>query len=252
MGSRCSAWANHIAAWRHPDVPVDGSMDFRHFLRVTTPNAENSTSCSWPASSRSAAATIHPARQCGKAMAMMRHIGLVATGSTTYSEPSTSRANCSRSIISAAATRGGTWSPPAARRMPSTSGMFWAADNRCRHGRHTFHGRSRGRVPQVTGHDRHNFGTCSPHITVDRETRRPSSTRRADPDDGQDNIATHRVLMLVTFRPEFVAPGIGRSHACRPVSATMSWRRTAPEPLSNSWQPLRGPLWRSRHVCPPR
>ena len=49
----------------------------------------------------------------------------------------------------------------------------WAAENRCRHGRHTFHGRTRGRVPQVTGHDRHNFGTCSPHLTVDRETRRP-------------------------------------------------------------------------------
>jgi N-acetyl-S-(2-succino)cysteine monooxygenase len=25
----------HIAAWRHPDVPADGSMDFHHFLSVT-------------------------------------------------------------------------------------------------------------------------------------------------------------------------------------------------------------------------
>jgi hypothetical protein len=80
--------------------------------------------------------------------------------------------------------------------------------------------------------------TCSPHLTLDRETRRPSSMRRAGPDDGQDNIATHRRSGRSSSLPgsgdlmqrPSQSTGLRGRHrhppdrlatsACRPVSAT--------------------------------
>jgi alkanesulfonate monooxygenase SsuD/methylene tetrahydromethanopterin reductase-like flavin-dependent oxidoreductase (luciferase family) len=136
-------------------------MDFRHFLRVTTTAERGKFDLVFmggqlairgrdnPPSAlvrQSNGAELEPITLLAALAPMMRHIGLVATGSTTYTEPF----NLARQFLSLDHLSGGRagWSPPGARRIPSTSGMFWAAENRCRHGRYTFHGRTPGRVPE--------------------------------------------------------------------------------------------------------
>jgi N-acetyl-S-(2-succino)cysteine monooxygenase len=92
----------HIAAWRHPDVQADGSMDFRHFLSVTTAAERGKFDLVFMADElairgrdnppgalvrQSNGAELEPITLLAALAPMTRHIGLVATGSTTYSEP---------------------------------------------------------------------------------------------------------------------------------------------------------------------
>jgi alkanesulfonate monooxygenase SsuD/methylene tetrahydromethanopterin reductase-like flavin-dependent oxidoreductase (luciferase family) len=92
----------HIAAWRHPDVPADGSMDFRHFLSVTQAAERGNFDLVFMADElairgrdnppgalvrQSNGAELEPITLLAALAPMTRHIGLVSTGSTTYSEP---------------------------------------------------------------------------------------------------------------------------------------------------------------------
>jgi N-acetyl-S-(2-succino)cysteine monooxygenase len=92
----------HIAAWRHPDVQADGSMDFRHFLSVATAAERGKFDLVFMADElairgrdnppgalvrQSNGAELEPITLLAALAPMTRHIGLVSTGSTTYSEP---------------------------------------------------------------------------------------------------------------------------------------------------------------------
>jgi alkanesulfonate monooxygenase len=92
----------HIAAWRHPDVPADGAMRLDAFLRVTQAAerglfdlvfladelAVRGSDNPPGAQARSgAAAELEPLTLLSALAPLTRTIGLVATGSTTYSEP---------------------------------------------------------------------------------------------------------------------------------------------------------------------
>ena len=92
----------HIAAWRHPDVPADGSMDFRRFLSITTTAERGKFDLVFMADElairgrdnppgalvrQSNGAELEPITLLAALAPMTSHIGLVSTGSTTYSEP---------------------------------------------------------------------------------------------------------------------------------------------------------------------
>ena len=92
----------HIASWRHPDVPADGALSFDYFLR-TALKAEAAKfdmiffadgvavrADDNPAGSLSRDiknAELEPLTLLAALAARTRHIGLVATASTTYNEP---------------------------------------------------------------------------------------------------------------------------------------------------------------------
>lgn len=92
----------HAAAWRHPDVPAAGALDYDYFLR-TTQIAEAAKfdmvfladgvgirARDEPEGSlcRSAqTAELEPLTLLAALAPMTKHIGLVATASTTYNEP---------------------------------------------------------------------------------------------------------------------------------------------------------------------
>jgi FMN-dependent oxidoreductase (nitrilotriacetate monooxygenase family) len=92
----------HIAAWRHPDVQADGSMDFRHFLSVTQAAERGKFDLVFMADElairgrdnppgalvrQSNGAELEPITLLAALAPMTSSIGLVSTGSTTYSEP---------------------------------------------------------------------------------------------------------------------------------------------------------------------
>ncbi len=92
----------HIAAWRHPDVQADGSMDFRHFLSVAKTAERGKFDLVFMADElairggdnppgalvrQSNGAELEPITLLSALAPMTSHIGLVSTGSTTYSEP---------------------------------------------------------------------------------------------------------------------------------------------------------------------
>jgi FMN-dependent oxidoreductase (nitrilotriacetate monooxygenase family) len=92
----------HLAGWRHPDVPADGTLDYRYFLNsaqlaeaacfdmiffadgigIRTRDEPEGALC------RSAQTVeLEPLTLLAAIAARTRHIGLVATASTTYNEP---------------------------------------------------------------------------------------------------------------------------------------------------------------------
>ena len=92
----------HDAAWRHPEVPSGGSSDFRHFLYCAQAaerakfdmvfladgigvRANDDPPGSLSHSNRNV--ELEPLTLLSALAPMTRHIGLVATASTTYNEP---------------------------------------------------------------------------------------------------------------------------------------------------------------------
>ncbi len=92
----------HIAAWRHPEVPADGSLDFDYFLASTRAAEEAKFDMIFFADgigirdkdrppgalARSHKnAELEPLTLLSALAPMTKHIGLVTTASTTYNEP---------------------------------------------------------------------------------------------------------------------------------------------------------------------
>ena len=92
----------HIAAWRHPDVTPTGSMEYRHFLEIAQiaqhglfdllfmPDElaiRGSDNPPGAMQRQSNGAELEPITLLSALAPATRHIGLVSTGSTTYSEP---------------------------------------------------------------------------------------------------------------------------------------------------------------------
>jgi FMN-dependent oxidoreductase (nitrilotriacetate monooxygenase family) len=92
----------HIAAWRHPDVPAAGAIDFRHFLDVAKKAEAEKIDMIFFADGIGVRASDEPKGSLARDMknaelepltllaaigACTSHIGLVATASTTYNEP---------------------------------------------------------------------------------------------------------------------------------------------------------------------
>ena len=92
----------HDAAWRHPDVPAGGSSDFHHFLRCARRAEEGKFDMVFFADGIGVRANddppgslcrsnrnveLEPLTLLSALAPMTRHIGLVATASTTYNEP---------------------------------------------------------------------------------------------------------------------------------------------------------------------
>ncbi|AJE98302.1 LLM class flavin-dependent oxidoreductase [Pandoraea apista] len=92
----------HVAAWRHPEVPADGALDYRYFLA----NAQKAEAAKFDMiffadglgiraqdNPRGALARdmrnaeLEPLTLLAAIAANTSHIGLVATASTTYNEP---------------------------------------------------------------------------------------------------------------------------------------------------------------------
>ncbi|MCT8973722.1 LLM class flavin-dependent oxidoreductase [Microbaculum marinisediminis] len=99
-----SAWrmGYHIAAWRHPSVQPDGSMDLSHFKAVAQaaeryrfdlifmPDELAIRGEDNPEGARSRGshvAELEPITLLSALAALTQHVGLVSTGSTTYAEP---------------------------------------------------------------------------------------------------------------------------------------------------------------------
>jgi len=92
----------HVAAWRHPDVPAAGTLDWRYFLR-TAQTAERACfdmvfladgvgvrTRDEPEGSQCVSAMnaeLEPLTLMAALATHTRHVGLVATASTTYNEP---------------------------------------------------------------------------------------------------------------------------------------------------------------------
>jgi FMN-dependent oxidoreductase (nitrilotriacetate monooxygenase family) len=92
----------HVAAWRHPEVPADGSLDFDYFL-ASTRAAERAKfdmiffadgigirDADRPPGSLARShknAELEPLTLLSALAPMTKHIGLVTTASTTYNEP---------------------------------------------------------------------------------------------------------------------------------------------------------------------
>ena len=92
----------HMAAWRHPDVPSAGALDFRYFLdsarkaeaakldMIFFADGVGIRAADTPKGSLardSKNAELEPLTLLGAIGACTSHIGLVATASTTYNEP---------------------------------------------------------------------------------------------------------------------------------------------------------------------
>lgn len=92
----------HIAAWRHPDVPANGATDFNYFLNTAKMAEAAKLDMIFFADGLGVRAVDSPAGSLSRDMknvelepltllaaigACTKHIGLIATASTTYNEP---------------------------------------------------------------------------------------------------------------------------------------------------------------------
>jgi alkanesulfonate monooxygenase len=111
----------HTAAWRYPGAWPDGNFNFAHIVRLIQKLEEGKIdgffmadhlavlNMPMEALKRSATPTSFEPFTLLSALAMVtKHIGLMATGSTTYDEPSTSRDASPRSTTSRVGARRGT------------------------------------------------------------------------------------------------------------------------------------------------
>jgi len=115
----------HTGAWRYPGAFPDANFNFAHIKRFAQTlergkldaffMADHLAVLNMPidALKRSHTATsFEPFTLLSALAGATEHIGLVATGSTTFDAPITSRAGLRRSTTSAAAAPAGTSSPP--------------------------------------------------------------------------------------------------------------------------------------------
>jgi len=92
----------HYAAWRHPDVPADGNMDFRHFVHcarlaergkmdgIFLADSSAVRDLDRPAIAREMEHQLvkhEPTALLTALAAVTKHVGLVPTASATYNEP---------------------------------------------------------------------------------------------------------------------------------------------------------------------
>ncbi len=103
LGLFIEGGGHHMAAWRHPDVAANGRINIQRFMEAAQ-TAERArfdmvftadTNATFGADDveywkrSSAASRLEPLTMLGALSAVTKHIGLVATMSTTYAEPFT-------------------------------------------------------------------------------------------------------------------------------------------------------------------
>ncbi|KWS14983.1 nitrilotriacetate monooxygenase [Pseudomonas syringae pv. syringae] len=98
MGAFLMATGHHVAAWRHPDVPADAGLDFKHYRHVARVAeaakfdalfvADSVAAATGDIASRMARSDhFEPLTLLSALSAVTEHIGLIATATTTYNEP---------------------------------------------------------------------------------------------------------------------------------------------------------------------
>ena len=100
LGAFLTAAGQHVAAWRHPDVPADAGVNFRHYVDVVQLAergkfdmmflADNAGVWQRDLESNGKASTIahfEPITLLSALAAVTENIGLVATATTTFNEP---------------------------------------------------------------------------------------------------------------------------------------------------------------------
>lgn len=92
------ATGHHVAAWRHPEVPADAGLDFKHYRHVARVAeaakfdalfvADSVAAATGDIASRMARSDhFEPLTLLSALSAVTEHIGLIATATTTYNEP---------------------------------------------------------------------------------------------------------------------------------------------------------------------
>ncbi len=98
LGAFLMATGHHVAAWRHPDVPADAGLDFKHYRHLAHVAeaakfdalfvADSVAAATGDIASRMARSDhFEPLTLLSALSAVTDHIGLIATATTTYNEP---------------------------------------------------------------------------------------------------------------------------------------------------------------------
>ena len=98
LGAFLMATGHHVAAWRHPDVPADAGLDFKHYRHLARVAeaakfdalfvADSVAAATGDIASRMARSDhFEPLTLLSALSAVTEHIGLIATATTTYNEP---------------------------------------------------------------------------------------------------------------------------------------------------------------------
>ncbi|RMQ42255.1 Xenobiotic compound monooxygenase A subunit [Pseudomonas cichorii] len=98
LGAFLMATGHHVAAWRHPDVPANAGLDFKHYKHLARVAEEAKFDALFVADSVAAPTgdiASHMARSdhfepltlLSALSAVTENIGLIATATTTYNEP---------------------------------------------------------------------------------------------------------------------------------------------------------------------
>ena len=98
LGAFLMATGHHVAAWRHPEVPADAGLDFKHYRHVARVAeaakfdalfvADSVAAATGDIASRMARSDhFEPLTLLSALSAVTEHIGLIATATTTYNEP---------------------------------------------------------------------------------------------------------------------------------------------------------------------
>lgn len=98
LGAFLMATGHHVAAWRHPEVPANAGLDFKHYKHLAQVAEAAKFDAIFIADSIAAATgdlASHMARSdyfepltlLSALSAVTEHIGLIATATTTYNEP---------------------------------------------------------------------------------------------------------------------------------------------------------------------
>lgn len=98
LGAFLMATGHHVAAWRHPDVPANAGLDFKHYWHLAQVAeaakfdalfvADSVAAATGDIASRMARSDhFEPLTLLSALSAVTNHIGLIATATTTYNEP---------------------------------------------------------------------------------------------------------------------------------------------------------------------
>ncbi|UZS72485.1 LLM class flavin-dependent oxidoreductase [Pseudomonas syringae] len=98
LGAFLMDTGHHVAAWRHPNVPADAGLDFKHYRHVARVAeaakfdalfvADSVAAATGDIASRMARSDhFEPLTLLSALSAVTEHIGLIATATTTYNEP---------------------------------------------------------------------------------------------------------------------------------------------------------------------
>lgn len=98
LGAFLMATGHHVAAWRHPQVPADAGLDFKHYKHLAQVAeaarfdalfvADSVAAATGEIASRMARSDhFEPLTLLSALSAVTEHIGLIATATTTYNEP---------------------------------------------------------------------------------------------------------------------------------------------------------------------